>query len=1184
MINRTSKLTSNGTVTSNSSTITKTNGPSPDDENWKLLKFLCDRIEENKKKEAKQQRQQSKQSTDNKNHNNHKNLPHSPKPIPITTNILAKRKKKKKNKTYYSNSNNSTTSSPTSSVSSNNSNHNLLSISPNNHTLNTHHSKTKSQALYTSAIKQNSLTSLNSSITNSSNSSIPPSLSPKLEHQKSRSTQLPHKYIHHQHIFSVSHPPEAPPTIPIASLNLNIVQEREQEQEQQEQQQQKKEQQISNGNYNHTLLRQTQENPQSPLSDPVSSLVSLVRRVTEKYSNMNDDQQIISDQETIKQVYDKYLEFYHRPPVYPDHLRKFANKLNLNVTFKAAKIFLDNIRAIQIATTEEDQKNNEKNKSFTQRLTKKSRTSISSPVLPSSSPLTKIISADSFDVDDDDEEDELSPFAFYNLNNLELLQNIKKKINQALRDSDDIESVIHMIWEREYHELEKRLHRENLNKIKLSFPNQHQLLKRDRTFLSLKHMSESTDVDDGDHDAAVFLLKNYFHDDDDDYDDNTSFYNDYDDYHSQIALAANSKNNNNKNKNNGNKNKNNHIKSSKSSIPKDANLNIKPQQQHIRSVTADKERKPQLYRRSTSKHAEALSLYDTMVMKARKNKIKSKKLKTRTFNIAQLKQNKSAPTSRPSIKNNDDNKEKDDQSVIIDEFAEEDDDNNDNNMADTDNQSVQYKLEDEDMIIGSNEMSPDPPLFDAAFRQLTTNLIPMDTSIDISTTSISKQSTGNKSNDLSVTQPMDIISPTTTATEIPRDLLSIMSKYGEKMENWDFDIFEMMDDPLLCNKGLTFSTFFLFRKIGLLEATGVLQGNLWRFLENVEIGYKLNPYHNRYHAVDVLLSTHFMFQSSLMKKNMTMWDTFATYIAAVCHDLGHMGYNNAWYINTAGNLALLYGDESVLENYHIAETFRILNNSKNNWMSSFPSSIRRYLATVIRRTILATDLKVHGTKMIQLQNMANVYKKIQDKNKIKLWRCQSIENYASLDNIMLDGFKLFIDDELNESWTGDIVIKDADDGDNNNNNDNDDDKDNDYDDDESPKKPRILGIDDERLFLLEITIHCCDVANPCKPLYLAKQWANRFLLEAFNQGDQERNIGIPVSAGMDRFTTKLPTSQIGFITFVVKRLFELYAQIISESQNCVDIMLKNEQYWIQEKKKLINNKTPQQPSLQTINE
>jgi len=345
--------------------------------------------------------------------------------------------------------------------------------------------------------------------------------------------------------------------------------------------------------------------------------------------------------------------------------------------------------------------------------------------------------------------------------------------------------------------------------------------------------------------------------------------------------------------------------------------------------------------------------------------------------------------------------------------------------------------------------------------------------------------------------------------------------------------------------------------------------------------------------VDVLMSTHYMFTSSLFKTHMTIWDELGCYVAAVCHDLGHMGLNNAWYINTAGNLALLYGDESVLENYHIAETFRILNNPESNWMSSFPSSVRRYISTVIRRSILATDLKVHGTKMLQLQSLVDTYKAVtaavgtknanvasQPSNSlaehIAFWRCESVASYASLDKIRADEFRLFRDDELNAKGPRDVIVRDLT-------------EETDVVDAEAkeqsessgPIEPRVHGLDDERMFLLEVTVHACDVANPCKPLALAKQWADRYLLEAFAQGDRERSIGIPVSAGMDRYTTKLATSQIGFITFIVKRLFQLYAELVDVAEVCVENMLQTEVYWQEEKKKMAAQKQKAKPSQQT---
>ena len=114
------------------STATKSNTNGADDENWKLLKFLCDRIEENQKRESQAKLQQeieekSQRPTQFQIQPQSQSQSQPPKPLPIPfTNILAKRKKK--NKTFLQNNN---------------------QISPPSK----NHFKTKSQALYTSALK-----------------------------------------------------------------------------------------------------------------------------------------------------------------------------------------------------------------------------------------------------------------------------------------------------------------------------------------------------------------------------------------------------------------------------------------------------------------------------------------------------------------------------------------------------------------------------------------------------------------------------------------------------------------------------------------------------------------------------------------------------------------------------------------------------------------------------------------------------------------------------------------------------------------------------------------------------------------------------------------------------------------------------------------------------------------------
>lgn len=116
----------------------------------------------------------------------------------------------------------------------------------------------------------------------------------------------------------------------------------------------------------------------------------------------------------------------------------------------------------------------------------------------------------------------------------------------------------------------------------------------------------------------------------------------------------------------------------------------------------------------------------------------------------------------------------------------------------------------------------------------------------------------------------------------------------------------------------------------------------------------------------------YIFVFLFFKKHTSPLDQFATIIAACVHDLGHDGNNNAFHIQSMSELAVEYNDISVLENYHISLTFRILKRSECNWFKTFTKAEQRYLRQTMIDIVLATDMKFHNLKLEQLTNLIGV--------------------------------------------------------------------------------------------------------------------------------------------------------------------------------------------------------------------
>jgi hypothetical protein len=87
------------------------------------------------------------------------------------------------------------------------------------------------------------------------------------------------------------------------------------------------------------------------------------------------------------------------------------------------------------------------------------------------------------------------------------------------------------------------------------------------------------------------------------------------------------------------------------------------------------------------------------------------------------------------------------------------------------------------------------------------------------------------------------------------------------------------------------------------------------------------------------------------------------------HDVDHPGLSNGFLVNSKDEMALLYNDQSVLENHHVAQTFMLLREEELDILSHLPAQNYRKIREVIIKMVLATDMAVHAASMNMLKNI-----------------------------------------------------------------------------------------------------------------------------------------------------------------------------------------------------------------------
>ena len=265
-------------------------------------------------------------------------------------------------------------------------------------------------------------------------------------------------------------------------------------------------------------------------------------------------------------------------------------------------------------------------------------------------------------------------------------------------------------------------------------------------------------------------------------------------------------------------------------------------------------------------------------------------------------------------------------------------------------------------------------------------------------------------------------------------------------------------------------------------------------------GYnRKNPYHTDLHAADMIQTIYVydVFAKFHTILKLSDLDLFSIFFSAIIHDYGHPGLNNNYLIRTKDDLAIKYNDISVLENYHVSESFNIiLKNPENNIFENLSEDNFRLCRKNIIECILGTDMTLHNKKYVAF------------KRRLKA------ENIKKGENID----KLFT-------------------------------------------KLDPINAYNLKVEFLSFILHAADISNPTKPLVIYKEWSQRCVEEFFQQGDLERKKGLPISFNCDRKAVSLPQSQLGFIDVIVSPLFTVLNEYFPQLSFTLDNLKKNFSYY-----------------------
>eukprot|EP00930_Biecheleria_cincta_P026921 TRINITY_DN18925_c0_g1_i1.p1 TRINITY_DN18925_c0_g1~~TRINITY_DN18925_c0_g1_i1.p1 ORF type:complete len:923 (+),score=166.75 TRINITY_DN18925_c0_g1_i1:112-2880(+) len=278
---------------------------------------------------------------------------------------------------------------------------------------------------------------------------------------------------------------------------------------------------------------------------------------------------------------------------------------------------------------------------------------------------------------------------------------------------------------------------------------------------------------------------------------------------------------------------------------------------------------------------------------------------------------------------------------------------------------------------------------------------------------------------------------------------------------------------------------------------------LQRFILTLQKGYNPNPFHNFAHALDVLAGVVRMLKLVEADTFLSDLEQFSILVAALGHDLGHPGQNNGFLSEVSHELAIRYNDMSPLENMHCSKLYQILGKPETAIFRLVSTDEYKEVRKVIVETILHTDMIGHQPLVKDLNLIYQVHQEV--------FR-SSLQAAAPT---MAGGRRKTVRRPDRVLTRSKVMPKEA----------------------TVTEPSEIFGMPENKMLIMNTILHSADVSNPARGWEVSKKWADVCIEEFFQQGDQEKALGIPVQFLNDRENLNRPNSQIGFIEFMIAPFF-----------------------------------------------